>query len=306
MRTFISFVVLSSVSIAQAPLAFKASVRLVNISFTVRDARGTLVTDLNKDDVEVLDDGTTQTIAFFARSQDLPLALGLLVDASGSQQPFNKRHQHDLRQFLKSVLRPQDQAFLLCFGNHMRLAQDFTSSPADLAGSMSTCGSGRAPEIGPPEIRLLGTAFYDALYYGATLKLASIDHARRSLVIFSDGEDNSSAHHMLEAIEAAQTENAVVFGIRYTEIKHGRWTARNKYGMRVMERVARETGGTDFDAEKTDVKEAFRLIGEELRSSYELAYHSTHSAGDGTFHKVVVRAKRPGLTVRTKTGYFSQ
>ena len=66
----------------------------------------------------------------------------------------------------------------------------------------------------------------------------------------------------------------------------------------------RETGGVDFDAQKTDLSKSFAEIEEELRSSYELAYHSPN-AGDGTFHKVVVRSKRPGIVIRAKAGYFA-
>ena len=295
-------------SVAQDELAIRVTVPLVNVAFTVRDASGRLVPDLTKDDFEVVDDGVSQPISFFARSVDLPLKLGLIADVSGSQEPFLKRHEHDLKTFLKEVLTPRDRAFLVCFGNHLRLASDFSASGNELIDGLKRFDK-RAQdmaELGPPERRVLGTAFYDALYYGITEKLASQDGGRKALIVFSDGEDNSSAHHMLDAIESAQAENVVIFGIRYTEHdKNGRVTARNKYGTRVMERIGRETGGLDFDAEKVDLRKGFTEIGEELRSSYELAYHAPN-AGDGTFHKVAIRSKRAGLTVRSKTGYFAR
>lgn len=100
----------------------------------------------------------------------------------------------------------------MCFGNHLRPASDFT--PA-------------------------GTQ---------TEKLATSAGGRRALIVFSDGEDNSSAHHMMDAIETAQIADT-----------------------RVLERIARETGGADFDAVQGDVRSAFRQIGEEMRSSCELA-----------------------------------
>jgi Ca-activated chloride channel homolog len=73
-----------------------------------------------------------------------------------------------------------------------------------------------------------------------------------------------------------------------------------------MDRIAKETGGMHIDAEQTDPHTYFRQVAEELRSSYELAYYPTNAAKDGTFRKVVVTVKRPGLTVRSKTGYFSR
>jgi Ca-activated chloride channel family protein len=293
---------------AQELPAIRIAVRLNNVAFTVRDSTGKLVTDLAKDDFEVFDDGQPQSIAFFARSEDLPLTLGLIVDASGSQEHFVKQHEHDLGVFLKSVLSPRDRAFLIRFGNHLRLTSDFSASGSELIDGLKQSDKKAqfVPEIGPPDYRSGGTAFYDALYYATTLKLSKIDRGRRALIIFSDGEDNSSAHNMMDTIEAAQAENVVLFGIRYTETrKGGEWTARNKYGASVMSRISHDTGGSDFDAQAADLKASFREIGEQLRSSYELAYYPQGIA-DGTFHKLVIRAKRPGLTIRTKTGYFSR
>jgi Ca-activated chloride channel family protein len=295
-------------ALAQDNLAIRVTVPLVNVAFTVRDADGRLISDLAKDDFEVLDDGAPQPISFFAHSVDLPLKLGLIADMSGSQDPFVKRHEHDLKTFLEKVLTPQDRAFLVCFGNHLRLASDFSSSGSDLISGLKRFDKNaeEMPELGPTERRELGTAFYDALYYATLEKLAGVDIGRRALIVFSDGEDNSSSHHMLDAIESAQAQDVVIFGIRYTERdRKGRLTARNKYGTSVMARIGHETGGLDFDAEKVDLAKSFAEIGQELRSSYELAYHAP-SAGDGTFHKIVIRPKRAGLTVRSKTGYFSR
>jgi Ca-activated chloride channel family protein len=155
------------------------------------------------------------------------------------------------------------------------------------------------------EERDLGTAFYDSIYYSVSEKLKS-EQGRRALLLFSDGEDNSSSHDMMSAIESAQGENVLVYAIRYTEKEHGKLTARNKYGTRVMDRIAKETGGAHIDAAATDPHTYFRRIAEELRTSYELAYYPTNSDKDETFHKIVIRPKRAGVQVRTKTGYFSR
>src|SRR5258708_38444530 len=194
---------------AQDTAPIRVDVRLINISFSARDTRGAFVANLTKDDFEVLDDGVPQAISFFARSSDLPLTLGLLADVSGSQEHFIKRHEKDLQTFLKNVLTDRDQAFLLCFGNRLRLVSDFTTAPKQLMDALKEFDHHRMrdiPEVGPPELRTQGTAFYDALYHATAAKLAKTDSGRRAIVMFSDGEDNSSAHHMLDTIEAAQTE----------------------------------------------------------------------------------------------------
>jgi Ca-activated chloride channel family protein len=296
---------------AQTQVPIRVDVSLVNVGFSVRDDHGNLVTNLTQDDVEVTEDGVPQKISFFARSGDVPLNLGLVMDVSGSQQSFIRPHHKDLQTFLKTVLGPKDKAFLMTFANRLSLVCDYTDSAKDLVSSLGDFeherNRGEYPIVGPHEFRVLGTAFYDAVYYSSTLLMQNIDRGRRALIIFSDGEDNSSAHHMLEAIEAAQANDVLLFTIRYTETRRdGRLTARNKYGTGVMERIARETGGADFDGQGKGLTEGFKEIGEQLRASYELAYHTSNPPGDKTFHKISIKAKQPGLIVRAKTGYYAR
>ena len=282
-------------------------VNLVTVAFSVRDANGALVDNLSKDDFDLIEDTVPQKIAHFARSTDVPLTLGLIVDASGSQEHFSKKHQHDLEVFLKDVLGPKDRVFLVGFGNHIRLVSDYSPPGTDLmeAWKRYEKSSGKFPELGPREERDLGTAFYDSIFYPVTEKLSK-ENGRRALLMFSDGEDNSSSHDMMTAIEAAQFANVLVYTIRYTEKEQGKMTARNQYGIRVMDRIAKETGGVHIDAQTTEPHTYFRQIAEELRTSYELGYYPTNTAKDDAFRKVVIRPKRPGLTARSKTGYFSR
>ena len=105
---------------------FRSDVHLVNVGFSVRDSTGKLNPNLTQDDFEVLEDGVPQKISFFARSLDVPLNLGLIVDISGSQAAFIKSHQRDLRMFLDEVLRTNDRAFLVDFANHPRLVVNYT------------------------------------------------------------------------------------------------------------------------------------------------------------------------------------
>jgi Ca-activated chloride channel family protein len=291
---------------AQDPKPLQVKVDLVSVAFSVRNTQGGLVENLSRDDFEVFEDAVPQKIAFFARSADLPLTLGLIVDVSGSQDHFSKQHQHDLEVFLREVLGPKDRAFLICFGNHIRLVSDFSNDPAQLIAGLEKFGhkDRSLPELGPREEREMGTAFYDSIYYSVTEKLAGTENGRRALLIFSDGEDNSSSHNMMTTIETAQSANVPLFAIRYTEKEHGKLTARNKYGISVMGRLAKETGGEEFDAETMDPHQYFRLIGEELRTSYDLAYYPSESADEEGFRKIKLKAKQAGLTVRAKTGYF--
>lgn len=290
----------------QAPI--RVDVSLINVTFSVRDASGTPVANLSQDDFEILEDGVPQKTAFFARRNDLPLTLGLIVDVSGSQDHFDKQHHRDLQAFLTQTLEPRDRAFLVCFGNHLRVASDYSADPGHLVQALEAFhkkGGGKLPELGPKEVRDMGTAFYDSIYYSITERLATTPgQGRRALLMFSDGEDNSSSHNMLEAIEMAQASDVLFFGLRYTELSKGRLTARNKYGTSVMDRIAQMTGGAHFDA-KQGLAKPFAEIAEQLRSSYEIAYHSTNVEKDSGFRKIRIRVKQPGLTVRAKTGYYA-
>jgi Ca-activated chloride channel homolog len=291
---------------AQDPI--KVRVNLVNVAFTARDAKGALIENLTKDDVELYEDAVPQKIEFFSKSTDLPLTLALIMDVSGSQEHFEKKHEKDLEVFLREVLGPNDRAFLVCFGNHLRLVSDYTNSPPEiLAGFHDFDKSKRHfPEIGPQEDRDLGTAFYDSIYYSVTEKLAQAG-GRQAILMFSDGEDNSSSHNMMTAIEAAQGANVIIYTIRYTEPnKHGELNARNKYGISVMDRIAKETGGAHIDAQHTDPHTYFRQIAEELRTSYELAYYPTNKVKDDSFRKIRLETKDETMKIRAKTGYFSQ
>jgi Ca-activated chloride channel homolog len=282
-------------------------VDLVNVAFTARNAQGTLVDNLTKNDVELYEDAVPQKIEFFSKSTDLPLTLALIVDVSGSQDHFGKKHEKDLQVFLKEVLGPRDRVFLVCFGNHLRLVSDYTNSAEEILENYRQFDKGKKhfPEIGPEEERDLGTAFYDSIYYSVTEKLSQ-GGGRKAILMFSDGEDNSSSHNMMEAIEAAQAANVIVYTIRYTEIRRGKLNARNKYGISVMDRIAKETGGAHIDAEQTDPHTYFRQIAEELRTSYELAYYPTNRGKDDTFRKIVIKPKQSGVQIRAKTGYFSR
>ena len=288
---------------------FRAEVNLVTITAVVRAADGKLLPNLDKDDFEVTEDGVPQTIRFFARERELPLSLGLIVDVSDSQNKFMKQHNRDVETFLKTVLRPSDQVFAVCFGNRLRLVGEGTLSGPAILDSLGRCthGGREFPEIGPREDRVLGTALYDAIFFSILDRLKSTAERRRALIVFSDGEENSSEHDLLDAIEAAQNNDTLVYSIRYTQQEHGKLTARNKYGMRVLQHISSLSGATDFDALSTRLDSVFVQIGDELRSTYQIGYVSSNAnPHEGSFRKLTVRCTQPQSIVRAKSGYYAR
>ncbi len=296
----------SAVNHAQQP-TFRADVNLINVTFSARTPQGVALTDLKQEEVQVFEDDVPQTIRFFDNAT-LPLTVGLIVDASNSQEKFFRNHRRDLEKFLKDALDPQDQAFLICFGNHLRLVSDLTSSVNDIMEAYARFERHdyNFPELGPVEDRSEGTALFDAIYYATTEKLESSRRGRRALIVFSDGEDNSSAHDAMDAIEAAQSADILVFCVRYTEQKRT-LTSRDKYGIRVMKRIAKDTGADDFDAANgANLEATFKQIGAELRTLYTAGYYATNRRRDDTFRRVTVRVSRPDTIVRSKAGYYAK
>jgi Ca-activated chloride channel family protein len=297
---------------AQEEPNFRSETHLIDFTFSVRKADGTLVKNLSRDDFQVVEDGVPQKIAFFGREADLPLTLGLIVDVSDSQSKFFKRHDKDIEKFLKTVLGPNDQAFTLCFGNHLRLTNDTTSSIPEIMDGLSRFDHGdrKFPELAPEDKREDqsggGTALYDAVYYSVRQKLASAQSRRRALILFTDGEENASAHDLIEAIGAAQDSDTLIYAIRYTESERGRLTPHARQGIAALHHLSAETGGTDFDALRTDMPAAFAQISEELRSLYSIAYHSTNHKRDAAFHKVVISTEDLSQSVRARTGYYAR
>jgi Ca-activated chloride channel family protein len=299
------FVSVVGMGAQEAKSTLKVESQLIETTMIVRDASGSVVTNLRQDQVSVTEDGVAQRVRYFAGERELPLSIGLIVDASGSQEKFVKEHQKAIEGFLREVLEPRDQAFAVCFGNHLRLTSDWTSAPGEILEGLHKFEKGEptGPEIGPEEDRELGTALYDAVYFSVMEKLQGMHGRRKVLLVLSDGEENSSEHDLMDAIGAAQNGDVLVYAVRTTELEHGRMNARDRYGMRVLDHLTEETGGRSFDAGTTKLTEDFATIAEELRSLYEVGYYSSNHRHDGRFRKVVIETTEEGQTVRARSGY---
>ncbi len=308
-RLLCAFALFQSAALAaQDVYLYKTETHLIDLTMSVHDTQGGLVQGLGKDAFKVVEDGVPQEIRFFAHDTELPLSIGIIVDVSGSQEAFVKAHEKDVEAFAKEVLAPGDEAFAVCFGNHLRLVSDFTGSAPQLVDGIRRFDKGARdfPEIGPKEDRELGTALYDAVYFSAVEKLSNRPHRRKVLLVLSDGEENSSEHDLVDAIEAAQNSDVLVYAVRYTESKEGKFSARDRYGERALEHLTAQTGGRTYDVRHVKLEQAFAEIAGELRSLYELAYQSTHRERDGSFRKVEIQPLRPGIVVRSRSGYYAR
>ena len=195
---------------------------MVSVLATVRDKKGALIPNLQKEDFTILEDGKPQPIKYFTRETDLPLTIGLLVDVSGSQRNLIEIERSAASQFFREVLRKKDEAFLISFGEETELLQDYTGSPAPadrwpepVAGLLRR---GRHPSRARcrPSGSPRGTVLYDAIYLAANEKLKS-EVGRKVIVVITDGVDQGSRMTRDQAIEAAQKADAVIYSIDYSD-----------------------------------------------------------------------------------------
>jgi VWFA-related protein len=200
----------------------KVNVNLVSLYFTVRDKHNGLIPTLAKSDCSILEDKQPQTIKNFSAETDLPLTLGIMVDTSGSQERVLPLEQQAADNFLRSLMRKKDEAFVVSFDVGVNLEQDFTNNVSELqraidkteintaagGGSVGVpgIGQGPVPTHGAPK----GTLLYDAVAQVSNDKIRS-ETGRKALILLTDGEDEGSVTKPNQAIEAAQKANAIIY-----------------------------------------------------------------------------------------------
>jgi len=272
----------------------RSIVNEVNVVFTVTDRHGHYVRDLKKENFRVVDDNKPATeIRSFHAEANLPLEVGLLVDASNSVRDRFKFEQQAAVEFLNQTIRPKyDEAFVVGFDVTPEVTQDFTDNTEMLSVGVRSLRPGG------------GTAMYDALYFACRDKLMKAKHSgpvRRAIILLSDGDDNQSHVTREEAIEMAQRAEVIIYTIS-TNL-----TGAGHHGDKVLERIADATGGRAYvPFQITEVANAFAAIQEELRSQYALSYKPADFVSDGRYRSIEVLALgEKGLRVRSRHGYYA-
>ena len=265
----------------------------VNLLFTVTDKKGRFITDLGKDDFEVVESKRRQTISEFTAESDLPLRLGILIDTSNSIRERFKFEQEAASQFIDSVMRTNvDKALVVSFDTSAELVADLITDTDKLTAAIRDLHPGG------------GTALYDAIYFACRDKLSQDQPRhkfRRAIVIVSDGEDNQSRYTRDQALEMAQKADVVLYAIS-TNI-----TRIETDGDKVLKYFAQETGGRPFFPFKVeDLDQSFENIANELRHQYNISYRPEPLKTDGLFHVIDVRVReRKNIQVNVRRGYYA-
>ncbi|HZD94173.1 MAG TPA: VWA domain-containing protein, partial [Candidatus Sulfotelmatobacter sp.] len=227
----------------------------------------------------------------FSAETDLPLRVGLLIDASNSIRDRFLFEQDAAISFLHQIIRPRtDKAFVLAFDEVWDLTQDFTGDLDKLTRGIKVIRPGG------------GTALWDAVFYACRDKLMKEKETgpvRRAIILVSDGDDNQSRVLRQEAIEMAQRAGVIVYTIS-TNLSNN-----PDEGDRSLKMLAETTGGQAFFPFKLqDVANAFHDINEELRSQYSVFYKPDNFEANGQFRPIQIVAENKKYKVRAKKGYF--
>jgi len=269
-------------------MIIRAEVALVNIVVTATDNKGRLITGLKSDDFEVFDNRQPQIIEYFnelGKGSRVPLTIVLLIDTSRSVKNKLEYEKKTAAEFFQQLIQPEkDRALIIQFDSEVNLVQDFTKSSDELIRALNRLRVGTS------------TSLYDAVYLAAEDKL-KYESGRKVMVILSDGDDNSSRIRRNEAIEAAQKNDVLIYGI-------GVQTPDSSY--KALKKFAAETGGAFFSPHATqkEIQAAFRSIREDIEGQYSIAY-ALDAEKDGSFHKINISSKMRGVKVRAREGYYA-
>ena len=285
------------------------NVNLVNLYFSARDKDGFL-TNLAKSDCSLTEDKVPQTIKNFTQEKNLPLTIGILLDTSGSQMNVLPLEKESGSTFLRDVLKPRDEAFLISFDINVNLLADYTNRASDISRAMNRAqintgaGTGSITGNGTPR----GTLLYDAVYLAANEKLSQ-EAGRKVIVMLTDGGDQGSQENLKTATEAAQKANAIVYVILIADRQfYGGGFGINlaDVGAREMEQLARDTGGRVINVghDGRKLEDAFNQIEDELRTQYLASYTPTNAKADGTFRKIDLTCGK-NVRVQTRKGYYA-
>jgi VWFA-related protein len=271
----------------------RKKVEEVTLHATVVDDKQRLVTNLDKNDFTVFEDGQPQQITSF-RHEDVPVSVGILIDNSGSMREKRPAVSQAALNLVRAS-NPQDEVFIVNFNEEPFLDQDFTNNMGLMKDALEHVASRG------------GTALYDAL-------VAASDHLRKSakldkkvLLIVTDGEDNASRETLERAVRRLAVDGGpTVYTIGLlNEEEHG----AAKRAKRALTLISEQTGGISFfPKDYTEVDNITKQVAHDIRNQYTIGYRPTTPKSSGGFRTVKVEARAPGykrLQVRTRTGYYA-
>ena len=273
----------------------QVDVNVVLVTVTVTDPLSRLVTGLEKEHFRVFEDKQEQDVRHFS-SEDVPISLGVVFDASGSMSNKMRKSRMAALEFFKSA-NPKDEFFLVDFNDRPRLMSDFTSRVQDIQDRLIfTAAKGR-------------TALLDAIYL-AMNHMRHGAHRKKAALIISDGGDNNSRYTGNEIKSLVREADVQIYAIGIYNPYYSRGTPEEAGGPGLLTDLAEATGGRQFSVSNLNaLPDVAAKISLELRNQYVLGYVSTNRVKDGKWRKIKVKLNPPRglprLQVYSKTGYYA-
>ena len=265
----------------------------VNLIFTVTDKHGHYIPNLKLNDFALLDDQRApEKVTSFRQQINLPLRVGIVVDASTSIRTRFQFEQQSATEFLLNILKAQsDRAFVMGFDVTPTIEADWTNNLDALETGINRMRPGG------------GTALFDAVYTACRDKLLTErgpEPVRKAMILISDGDDNQSRVHPDEAIKECQRADTIIYAISTN------WTPSRGRGDKVLTDMAEATGGqVFFPPSVEEMSNSFKSIEEELRSQYALTYVPADFRPDGSFRTIYLYCNDRRYQVRARKGYFA-
>ncbi len=276
--------------------SIRVETQLVLINVTVTDPMNRFVTGLEKEHFKLFEEKAEQTITQFS-SEDAPLSVGLVFDASGSMGSKLSKSRQAAAQLFKTA-NPEDEFFLVQFNNRPELSVGFTSNTEEIQNRLTfTQAKGR-------------TALLDGVYM-AMSHMKKARNPRKAIIILSDGGDNSSRYTESEVKNLVREADVQVYAIGIFEPIAGRGrSAEEMAGPGMLTELAESTGGRHFPVENlNELPDVAAKIGIELRNQYVLGYTPTNTTKDGKYRRVQVKLKQPRglppLKAFYRLGYYA-
>ena len=278
----------------ETPTVLHLGVNEVNLIFTVTDKRGRYIPNLQQGDFALLDDQKAPArVNSFHQQINLPLRVGIVIDASTSIRSRFQFEQQSATEFLLDILKSRsDRAFVMGFDVTPTVTQDWSNNIDALETGVNRLRPGG------------GTALFDAVYTACRDKLLDVSRGqepvRKAIVLISDGDDNQSRVRPDEVIKECERAETIIYAISTN------WTPSRGKGDAVLTQMAESTGGrVFFPPSVEEMSASFKDIEEELRSQYALTYTPADFKYDGAFRSIYLYCNDRRFQARAKKGYFA-
>ena len=304
--TTVGLLLLSALLCAQ----LKVDVLLINVVATVVDGKGRTVPDLTIDDFILEENGQPQTIKLLSPTANLPISIGVILDASRSMESKIRTAQRAVDRFL-SMIHKEDEIFLMTFAMRASLIADFTSDRTKLTNALMT-----GVILGG------GTSLYDSLYQ-ALQKVKEGHYQKKAVLLVTDGEDTTSLTRFDKALQDIRESDMLVYSLgikgapRFdlgTDPLSGnaRSSTLNSttVDMKVLNQFGEASGGRAWEISEAafgkNMDAVLETIAAELRSQYLIGYYPSHPKKDGKWHGIRIRMKNPDYVARGRKEYLDR